>query len=84
MAKQSIETHHINKIGGTNLLISIHYQDHQSFQGVVQWLDTGKTVHFRSGLELLNLIQEATQAGKSYDDAFRTWNEDASSQVISS
>ena len=61
---------------GTNFLITIHHQENHSWQGVVQWLDTGKTVHFRSELELINLIHGAVQLNTATDETLRTWNDE--------
>lgn len=63
-------------LGGKNFIVSIYYQENHSWQGVVQWLDTGKTVHFRSELELLNLISQAVQATQADVGGFRTWADD--------
>lgn len=56
--------------GGTNFLVSIYHQENHSWQGVIQWLDTGQKVHFRSELEMLLLMQEA--AGTTSDEQ-RSW-----------
>ena len=60
-------------IGGTNLLITILHQENLNYQGVVKWLDTGKTLHFRSTLELMNLINEAVSIQTGDSDVSRTW-----------
>lgn len=59
----------------TNFLITIHHHENHSWQGVIQWLDTGKTVHFRSALELMNLMQDAVQAQNQLEDSLRSWND---------
>lgn len=56
-----------------NFLISITHQENQSWQGCIEWLDTGKVIHFRSELELLSLITEATNADKKDSEKFRNW-----------
>lgn len=66
----------------TNFLITIHHQENYSYQGVIQWLDTGKTVHFRSELELMNLIHDATQIQGQSDISLRTWNNDQKIKAI--
>lgn len=66
----------------TNFLITIHHQENYSYQGVIQWLDTGKTVHFRSELELMNLIHDATQIQGQSDTTLRTWNNDQKIKAI--
>jgi len=67
---------------GTNFLITIHHQENHSWQGVVQWLDTGKTVHFRSELELLNLIHGAVEINKVSDEPLRTWQDERKISVV--
>lgn len=64
-----------NTYGGCNFLVSIHYSENYSFQGVIEWLDTGKKLHFRSELELMSLILEATQSKQVELKTLRTWND---------
>lgn len=66
--------------GGTNFLISIYHQENLSYQGVVQWLETGEKVHFRSELELMNLIHSATLEQQG-EQALRDWNLNSQSNV---
>ena len=66
----------------TNFLITIHQQEYHSWQGVIEWLDTGKKVHFRSELELMNLIHDAVQTTKASEEPLRTWNEDRQLSVV--
>lgn len=47
---------------GASFLVQIHHAEHQSWQGSVQWLDTGEVLHFRSALELTLLMDQAVQA----------------------
>lgn len=42
-----------------NFLIQIQYRHNSSWQGRIVWLDTKKTVVFRSFMELAMLMQEA-------------------------
>lgn len=44
-----------------SFLIRIQYRQNASWQGTIQWLDQKKTKKFRSELELMMLINEATQ-----------------------
>jgi len=67
---------------GTNFLISIHHQENHSWQGVIEWLDTGKKVHFRSELELMNLIHGAVQTTSVTDEPIRTWNDERRINVV--
>ena len=66
--------------GGVNFLITIHHQENHSWQGIIEWLDTGKKVHFRSELEMMQLLHEATQTTQKEAVTFRTWD-DAKSWV---
>lgn len=65
----------VEKQNRSNFLISIHHQENHSWQGVIEWLDTGKKVHFRSELEMLNLIGMAVQSEQDKNSKFRTWEE---------
>jgi len=64
-----------SSIDRTNFLISIHHQENYSWQGVIEWLDTGKKIHFRSELELMNLIHGAVQTSEATETPLRTWDE---------
>lgn len=66
--------------GGVNFLITIYHQENHSWQGIIQWLDTGKKIHFRSELEMMQLLNEAIQANNKGEVSFRTW-EDAKAWV---
>jgi len=61
--------------GGSNFLISIHRQENHSWQGSIQWLDTGTRIHFRSELELMNLIHSAVQTNQCEEHLFRDWSD---------
>lgn len=56
-----------------NFLVSITHQENQSWQGSIEWLDTGKIIHFRSELELISLIAEAANANKKEGISYRNW-----------
>ncbi len=62
-------------MNGTNFLVSIYHQENQSWQGSIQWLDSGKKVHFRSQLELLTLMNEAVEASSMKEDGLRNWEQ---------
>ncbi len=64
------------RMGGANFLISIYHQENHSWQGTIQWLDTGKKVHFRSELELMVLIQSALQVNQGEEKQLRNWEDD--------
>ncbi len=57
----------------TNFLISVYHQDHFNYQGLIHWIDTGEKIHFRSELEMLNLIHNALP--KVQDQPIRKWSE---------
>jgi alpha-D-ribose 1-methylphosphonate 5-triphosphate synthase subunit PhnI len=63
-----------------DFLISIHYQENYSWQGTIQWLDTGQKIHFRSELEMLKLIQSAMD--KKDKNKFREWSEGSNLKTI--
>lgn len=60
------------KLKSNNFLISINRHENHSWQGTIQWLETGKKLHFRSELELLKLMHDATTDD---DIKFRDWND---------
>ncbi len=54
--------------------ISICHQENHSWQGFIQRLDNGKTIHFRSELELIGLLNEAAVSTKNTsDEKLRNW-----------
>jgi hypothetical protein len=55
-------------VGGLNFLITIHHTENNSWQGVLEWLDTRKKLHFRSALEMMSLINEAVLISQSEQD----------------
>lgn len=66
-------------LGGQNFLVTVYHQENQSWQGVIQWLETGEKIHFRSTLEMLHLIDNATQkVGLPH----RSWSEEPKSKAI--
>ena len=82
MNTKSIKTQQTHSSQSTNFLISIYHQENHSYQGKIQWLDTGKTISFRSELELLLLIQQATASAQKGSDDFRNWNEVQEIKVV--
>lgn len=70
------------RVKGTNFLISVHHQENHTWQGSIQWLDTGQKCHFRSELELMNLIHGAVTAGVAAQEPLRTWEEDDLNQIV--
>ncbi len=51
----------------TNFLVTITHTEHYSWQGYIQWLDTGQKVHFRSEREMLALMDEAILSQSSIE-----------------
>lgn len=60
------------RLGGTSFLVTIRQTENMNMQGVIHWLDTNQKVTFRSTLELLNLMIEATGCVLSKTDS-RKW-----------
>lgn len=69
-------------LGGTNFLVSVYGHENMNLQGLVQWLDTGKKVHFRSTIELMSLIDEAVSMQTADSTPKRTWGSDKHTNVI--
>ena len=42
-------------------LVRVEYQEHATWQGTVTWTNRGKTMHFRSVLEMIKLIDSALE-----------------------
>lgn len=51
-----------------SFLVQVHYSDNKTMQGTVLWGSENKTVPFRSGMELLQLMDDAVA---SREDAAR-------------
>lgn len=66
----------------TNFLVTIHHQENYSFQGVIEWLDSGDKIHFRSALELMHLMEEATISNTSSETRMRSWNNTNSLKLL--
>jgi hypothetical protein len=56
-----------------NFLISINRRENHSWQGTIQWLETGKKLHFRSEMEMLKLMSDAILTEE--DETFRDWDD---------
>jgi len=63
------------KPGGSNFLVTIYREDGHECFGVVQWLDSGKKLHFRSTLEMLTLLNEAVMIQTEGNKTCRSWRE---------
>ncbi len=72
---QENETYQV--AGGTNFLIRIQYKQHHTWQGRIQWLESGKTMSFRSMLELIHLMENAIHihTGEEWEKQFRQWDQ---------
>ncbi len=70
------EKEFLHKINNSNFLVRIHFKQNADWQGIVHWLETNKTVPFRSVLELITLLNEAVGLSTSSKDEFnlRSWN----------
>ena len=66
----------------SNFLVSIHHQENHSWQGTIKWLDTGKILHFRSQLELMQLMMEAAKQHEQTDTDLRTWESETYIKVV--
>jgi len=59
----------------SNFLITIYHTDNYSYQGLIQWLDTGEKIHFRSELELMTLIHSAVISQSENSITMRNWGQ---------
>jgi len=75
MTHKKIQDSKNQPIKGTNFLITIHHTENYSYQGVIQWLDTGEKLHFRSELELMTLIHSAVSTQTEEDRSLRDWGQ---------
>ena len=50
-----------------SFLVKIKYRQNSSWQGTLQWIETGKTQNFKSCLELIRLMDLAVTSGDSAD-----------------
>jgi hypothetical protein len=55
--------------GAPTFFVRIHYRENATWQGSIQWLETGGTRYFRSALELINLMQEAIDLSRPAEAA---------------
>lgn len=80
--KGTKSSNRMNKKQSNNFLVTIYHTENHSIQGVVQWLDTGKKVSFRSDFELLMLLNEAVGSNKDNVNVYRHWNDDQNNKVM--
>lgn len=81
MTKPSTNSSQASPMGGVNFLISIYHQENNTFQGAIQWLDTGQKIHFRSAIEMMLLIEEAASVSGITTETFRKWNNNSKTNV---
>lgn len=72
------------KIGGSTFLIRIYFKQHANWQGTIQWLETNKTIPFRSVLELISLLNEAVDQCSPDNEGldFRSWKNLAPEEIL--
>ncbi len=58
----------------TTFMIKVAYSENFSVQGYIHWLEEGKSVPFRSYMELLHLIEEGLHIGRREMDRLRSWD----------
>ncbi len=63
-------------MGGIQFLLNIRNTQHNSWQGNIQRLDTGETINFRSALELMTLMEQASkEQGNPGEEEMRHWSQ---------
>jgi len=50
------------KTSNSSFLVKIRYRQNSSWQGSVQWIETGKKQNFKSCMELIRLMDIAVQS----------------------
>ncbi len=43
----------------STFMVEVQFQQHNTWQGTIHWLDGKKTQHFRSSLEMMKLMEDA-------------------------
>lgn len=73
--ENSKEERENNDHSGATFLVRIQYRQNSSWQGTIQWLEEKKTKQFRSELELIMLMNEASEKAHLRDDdaKFSSW-----------
>jgi len=56
------------KSSENSFLVKIKYRQNSSWQGTVQWIETGKTQNFKSCLELIRLMDLAVISSDEIDE----------------
>jgi len=66
----AINLNNLNNVNDENtFLVKIKYRQNSSWQGTVQWIDTGKIQNFKSCLELIRLMDIAVGSSNEVDEA---------------
>lgn len=66
----------IEKVGGADFLVQILFRQNASWQGEVQWLNTGQKRCFRSFFELALLLHQSMEQSvyPRSGVSFQSWN----------
>lgn len=57
------------KESNDTFIIQIAYQQNDTWQGTLKWMNQGKEEHFRSTLELIHMIDSAIRPGNIKSDS---------------
>ncbi|MBM7560944.1 hypothetical protein [Fusibacter tunisiensis] len=84
MKKKPSDSTNKGPLGGTNFLISIRSTQNNTWQGIIEWLDTGEKIHFRSTIEMIVLLKDATDQTlpQHHYKAARSWHSDGNTVHI--
>ena len=65
--------------GKTEFMIRLNMRQNATWQGELYWINTNRRVHFRSMLEMINLMQEAMEiSGEPKPEyTFRSWHDES-------
>jgi hypothetical protein len=58
-------------------VVKVVYAENFSIQGYIKWIEEGRTVPFRSYMELLHLIEEGLYISMKQMTRLRSWDLDA-------
>jgi hypothetical protein len=57
----------------TTFVVNVQYRQNATWQGTITWAEQNRTKHFRSALEMLRLMEEASSQGAS---EFVDWSDE--------
>ena len=66
MAMRKLDTN-LNRGEKATFILQVKFRQNASWQGSVQWVEEKKTLHFRSALELIKIIDSACEQGYAVD-----------------